>query len=84
METPPDCRPEKVRKPLDKLISELESAREHVGKTYVHLKSRQGFQLLFVAFDGRTNEMLAVYCLLAYTRLKFTMPLPETHARLNV
>lgn len=71
----------KIRKPLDQLISELESVREACGKTYLHRKSGQSFQLLFAAFDERTNELLAVYCLIAYPRLKFTRPMAEFHEK---
>lgn len=68
---------EKVRKPLEQMIAELKEVRPLMHKTYRHKKSGQHYMLLMPVFDEATNELMAVYCLVAWTQLKFVRPMTE-------
>jgi len=72
-----------VRKSVSALYHELDDARPYDRKTFLHIK-RDEYQLLFVAFDERTNDAMAVFSMCTLPRLKFTMPLPKFLARFEV
>lgn len=65
------------KKPLEQLIAEHDSVRKMVGKIYRHAKSGQDYQLLMTCHDTETQELMAVYCLTAFSRLKFTRPMSQ-------
>lgn len=66
-----------VRKSIHALIVEYNENRGFYGKVFHHKETLEDYQLLYPAWDERTNEKLAVYCLCAMSRLKFTMPFAE-------
>lgn len=68
---------EKVRKPLEQMIAEINTVRKMMHKTYKHKKSGQHYTLMMAVFDEATNELMAVYCLVAWTQLKFVRPMAE-------
>lgn len=64
-----------VRKTLQQLIKELDEHRHMEGKRYRHLKTGDGYILLFFSFDESTNEKEAVYCFAHFPRVKFHCPI---------
>lgn len=71
-ETAPD-----TRKSLEILMREVNEAKRWVSRTYRHRASGDIYCLLMLAFNERTNETKAVYCLAAMPALKFERPWPE-------
>ncbi|MEV5033661.1 hypothetical protein MRBLMC3_002898 [Sphingobium sp. LMC3-1-1.1] len=65
------------RKSMERLLAEHEEHRKLVGKNFVHRGSGDSYQLLALAHTESGNELVAVYCLNALSRLKFTRPIAE-------
>lgn len=65
------------RKSIAKLKEEHDQYVKAKGKTYVHNKSKETYQFLFIAFDEQSNEIQAIYVLCAMPWLKFTRPCKE-------
>ena len=65
------------KKPLEQLMAERNEHRKLVGKTFVHTKSGQHYQLLMLAHDTETQTLNAVYCMNAMSQFKFTRPMSE-------
>lgn len=65
------------KKPIEQLVAEHAEFTKYVGKIFVHHKSQQTYQLLFTAHDTESQELMAVYCLCAMTKLKFTRSMAE-------
>jgi len=65
------------KKSLEEMIHELKEHRHLVHRGFNHKKSGQHYQLLMQVFNESTNELMAVYCLSAWTQLKFVRPMTE-------
>lgn len=65
------------RKSIERLLAEHNEHRRLVGKNFVHRISGDSYQLLALAHTESGNELVAVYCLNAMSRLKFTRPIAE-------
>ena len=65
------------RKSIERLLSEHNEHRRLVGKNFVHCASGDSYQLLALAHTESGNDLVAVYCLNAMSRLKFTLPITE-------
>lgn len=65
------------RKSIERLLAEHNEHRRLVGKNFVHRGSGDSYQLLALAHTESGNELVAVYCLNAMSRLKFTRPMTE-------
>lgn len=63
-----------TRKTLQQLIAELNDHRQMEGKRYRHIKSGDGYILLFFSFSESTNEKEAVFSMAAFPRIKFHCP----------
>lgn len=66
-----------TRKSLPTLKAEVDEYRELVGKTFCHTKSGENYQLLFLAFEESTNDLVAIYVMSAMPWLKFTRPVDQ-------
>jgi len=66
-----------VRKSLPTLKAEVDEYKKMAGKTFIHTKSGEAYQLLFFAFEEGSNDLVAVYVLCAMPWLKFTRPVAQ-------
>lgn len=65
------------RKSIEQLLADYREHQRLVGKNFVHRSSGDSYQLLALAHTESGNELVAVYCLNALSRLKFTRPMAE-------
>lgn len=79
MKAPRRTTPAKVdqRKSIEQLLADYRVHQHMVGKNFVHRSSGDSYQLLALAHTESGNELVAVYCLNALSRLKFTRPIAE-------
>lgn len=79
MKTPRKTTVAKVdqRKSMEQLLADYRAHQHMVGKNFVHVSSGDSYQLLALAHTESGNELVAVYCLNALSRLKFTRPIAE-------
>lgn len=64
-----------VRKTISQMIGELNAVRKASHKVFKHKKSGEAYQLINMAFDEETNELMAVYCIVAMPQIKFVRPM---------
>lgn len=62
------------RKSATILKAEHDEYRKYCGKVYVHKTNGEKYHLLFSAFNAKTNEIEAVFGLVAMPWMKFTQP----------
>ncbi|UZW55534.1 hypothetical protein NUH86_01645 [Sphingobium sp. JS3065] len=74
---PTTAQKSQQRKSMEQLLADYREHQRLVGKNFIHRGSGASYQLLALAHTESGNDLVAVYCLNAMSRLKFTRPIAE-------